>query len=92
MVHKGRYVTYCQRLRHPSDRRGYAPAQDAPSARVSAWCGSPLLSPNLRPAPQFGVEQPVDDEDRPFDPPELAQRQGKIVLAGIGGELAQELV
>ena len=58
---------------------------------MSAWCASPLLSPNLGPAPQFGVEQPVDDEDRPFDPPYLAQRQAKIVLAGIGGELAQEL-
>ena len=85
MAHKGSYVAYYQRLRHPLGRRGYATAQDAPSARVSAWCAAPLSSPNLGPAPQFVVEQPVDDEDRPFDPPELAQRQGKIVLARIGG-------
>ena len=58
---------------------------------MSASCAAPLLSPNLGPAPQFGVEQPVDDEDRPFDPPYLAQRQAKIVLARIGGELPQEL-
>ena len=78
-------------LQHPSGRRGYATAQDAPSARVSAPCAAPLSSPNPGPAPHFGVEQPVDDEDRPFDPPYLAQRQGKIVLARIGGELPQEL-
>ena len=48
-----------------------------------------LVELGLGPAPQFGVEQPVDDEDRPFDPPYLAQRQAKIVLAGIGSELPQ---
>ena len=50
-----------------------------------------LVEPNLGLALQFGVEQPVDDEERPLDPPDLAQRQGKIVLTRIGGELAQEL-
>ena len=50
-----------------------------------------LVEPALGPTLQFGVEQPVDDEERPFDPPDLAQRQGKTVLARIGGELPQEL-
>ena len=42
-----------------------------------------LVEPALGPAPQFGVEQPADDEERPLDPPDLAQRQGKIMLARI---------
>ena len=71
-------------LWHPSGRCGYATAQDAPSARERG-VRFVLVELDLDPAPQFGVEQPVDDEDRPFDPPDLAQRQGKIVLARIGG-------
>ena len=31
-----------------------------------------LVEPDLGPALQFGVEQPVDDEERPLDAPDLA--------------------
>ena len=91
MVHKGRYVTYCQR---PAPSIGTARIRDRSRRTIRARervVRSALVEPDLGPTPQFGVEQPVDDEARPFDPPYLAQRQAKIVLAGIGGELPQEL-
>src|SRR3546814_1017358 len=46
--------------------------------RISDW-SSDVCSSDL-----------FDDEQRPLDPAHLAQRGGKIVLARIGGELAQD--
>jgi hypothetical protein len=36
-----------------------------------------------------GVEQPVDDEQRPFDPSDFPQGYGQIVLAWVSCELPQ---
>ena len=37
------------------------------------------------------VEQPVDDEERSFDPSDFAESDGQFVLARIGRELSQQL-
>ncbi len=39
----------------------------------------------------IGVEQPVDDEERSFDPSDFAEGDGQFVLARIGRELSQQL-
>src|SRR6266853_121291 len=39
--------------------------------------------------PQFSIFQPVEGEQRAFEPPQLAQRRGEAVLPRVGGELAQ---
>src|SRR3546814_9675501 len=49
-----------------------------------------LVEADLCTALHADVEYPFDDEQRPLDPAHLAQRGGKIVLARIGGELAQD--
>ena len=51
-------------------------------ALVQAETGTPL---------HVDIEQPVDHEQRPFDPSDLPQRDGKVMLARIGRELSQEL-
>ena len=43
------------------------------------------------PALHIGVEQPVDDEERSFDPSDFAEGDGQFVLARIGRELSQQL-
>ena len=50
--------------------------------RVQAGVGSAL---------HIGVEQPVDDEERSFDPSDFAESDGQFVLARIGRELSQQL-
>jgi hypothetical protein len=42
-------------------------------------------------APQLGVLDPVEGEQRPLQPAELAQRGGDAVLARVGGELSASL-
>src|SRR3546814_9129756 len=49
-----------------------------------------LVEADLCTALHADVEYPFDDEQRPLDTAHLAQRGGKIVLARIGGELAQD--
>ena len=51
-------------------------------ALVQAGVGSAL---------HIGVEEPVDDEECSFDPSDFAESDGQFVLAGIGGELSQQL-
>ena len=51
-------------------------------ALVQAGVGSAL---------HIGVEQPVDDEERSFDPSDFAESDGQFVLARIGRELSQQL-
>lgn len=48
-----------------------------------------FVEPGLGTPAQVDVAQPVEHEDRAFDPTDLAQRQGKAVLAWIGGQPAQ---
>lgn len=49
-----------------------------------------LVEADLRAALHADIEDPVDDEQSPLDPADLAQRGGQIVLAWTGGELAQD--
>ena len=51
-------------------------------ALVQAGVGSAL---------HIGVEQPVDDEERSFDPSDFAESDGQFVLTRIGRELSQQL-
>ena len=51
-------------------------------ALVQAGVGSAL---------HIGVEQPVDDEERAFDPSDFAESDGQFVLARITRELSQQL-
>ena len=51
-------------------------------ALVQAGVGSAL---------HIGVEQPVDDEERAFDPSDFAESDGQFGLARIGRELSQQL-
>ena len=51
-------------------------------ALVQAGVGSAL---------HIGVEQPVDDEERSFDPSDFASSDDQFVLARIGRELSQQL-
>lgn len=49
-----------------------------------------FVEADLRSALHAGIEYPFDDEQRPLDPTNLAQCGCQIVLARIGGELAQD--
>lgn len=49
-----------------------------------------LVEANLGTALHAGIENPFDDEQRPLDPADLAQCGRQIILAQIGGELAQD--
>ena len=51
-------------------------------ALVQTETGAPL---------QVDIKQLVDHEQRPFDPSDLPQRDGQVMLARIGRELPQEL-
>jgi hypothetical protein len=50
-----------------------------------------LVEADLGAALHVGIEQPVDDEARPFDPSYFPQRHRQLVLSGIGCELPQQL-
>ena len=49
-----------------------------------------LVEADLGAALHARVEDPFDDEQRALDPADLAQGRGQVVLARIGGELAQD--
>ena len=53
--------------------------------------GLTLVQPDVSAPAHFRVEYPFNDEQRALDAPDFTQRHGKIVLARIGGELAQQL-
>ena len=46
-----------------------------------------LVQADLRPALHVGIEQPVDDEERPFDPSDFTKGDSKVVLTRSGREL-----
>lgn len=46
-----------------------------------------LVEADLDAALHVGVQDPFDHEQRPFDAADLAQGDGKVVLAGIGRQL-----
>ena len=50
-----------------------------------------LVEADLDAALHVGVQDPFDHEQRPLDAADLAQGDGKVVLAGIGRQLAQDL-
>src|SRR3954452_15667792 len=50
-----------------------------------------LVEPDLREALQVTIGQPVEDEERALDPPDLAKGKGEAVLSRVGGELAQDV-
>ena len=50
-----------------------------------------LVQAGVGPTLHIGVEQPVDDEERVFDPSDSAESDGQFVLARIGRELSQQL-
>ena len=64
----------------------------APDAeRVLGCVMSPaLVQAGVGSALHTGIEQPVDDEERSFDPSDFAEGGGQFVLAWIGRELSQQ--
>ena len=50
-----------------------------------------LVETDLGAALHVGVEQPVDDEQRPLDPSYFPQRHSEFMLSGIGCEFPQQL-
>ncbi|SFA60966.1 hypothetical protein SAMN04487972_13220 [Paracoccus halophilus] len=65
-------------------------AADAQGVLQSVVCLA-LVQADLGPPLHVGIEQPVDDEERPFDPSDFPQGDRQLVLSGIGCELPQEL-
>ncbi len=50
-----------------------------------------LVQAHLCPALQVEIAQPVEHEERALDAADFAQCDGQAVLAGIGGELPQDV-
>lgn len=50
-----------------------------------------LIQADLGTALHVGIQQPIDDEQRPFDPADFAQCYRKFMLSGICREFSQEL-
>ena len=50
-----------------------------------------LVQAGVGPALHIGVEEPVDDEERSFDPSDFTESDSQFVLARIGRELSQQL-
>ncbi len=65
-------------------------AADAESVLQSVM-GLALVETDLGAALHVGIEKPVDDEERPFDPSDFPQSDRQFMLPGIGCELPQEL-
>jgi len=59
--------------------------EDGPREAVARFAFVELLAGLT---PQFSIFQPVEGEQRAFEPPQLAQRRGEAVLPRVGGELA----
>jgi len=64
-----------------------AEAMDEDSPRQAVACFALVEFPAGLTA-QFRIPQPVEGEQRAFQPPQLAQRRGEAVLPRVGGELA----
>ena len=63
-------------------------APDAKSAFQCVVCLA-FVQADLGAALHVGIEQPIDDEERPFYPPDFAQGHRQFVLARVGRELPQ---
>ena len=46
-----------------------------------------FVQPDLGAALHVGVEQPVDDEERPLDPSDFPESNGQLMLSGVCREL-----
>lgn len=46
-----------------------------------------FVQPDLGAALHVGVEQPVDDEERPLDPSDFPESNGQLMLTGVCREL-----
>ena len=68
----------------------FALAADAKGV-LQGMMGLTFVEPDLCAALHVGIEQPIDDEERPFDPSDFSQGDRQLVLSGIGGKLPQEL-
>jgi|GEM_PF-3296292 len=53
--------------------------------------GPALVQADLGAALHVGIEQPVDDEQRPLNPSDFPQGNDQLVLSGIGCEFTQQL-
>ena len=66
-----------------------AEAMDEDSPRQAVACFALVEFPAGLTA-QFRIPQPVEGEQRAFQPPQLAQCRGEAVLPRVGGELPQD--
>jgi hypothetical protein len=48
-----------------------------------------LIQADLGTALHVGIQQPIDDEQRPFDPADFAQCDRKFMLSGVGCKFPQ---
>ena len=65
-------------------------AADAESV-LQRVVGFALVQADLGAALHAGIKQPVDDEERPFDPSDFPQGDRQFMLPRVGRELPQEL-
>ena len=54
-----------------------------PEGVLQGMVGFALVQTDLGTALHIGVEQPVDDEERPFDPSDFPQGHSQLMLTGI---------
>ena len=50
-----------------------------------------LVEPDLGAALHIGIQQPIDDKERPFNPSDFPKDDSKVMLAWMRSELLQEL-
>ena len=68
----------------------FALAPDAERAFEGVVC-LVFVQAGAGPALHIGVEHPVDDEERSFDPSDVTESDSQFVLVRIGRELSQQL-
>ncbi len=69
----------------------FALAADAQGV-FQGMVGFAFVQPDLGASLHVGVEQPVDDEQRPFDPSDFPQGHGQIVLAWVAANFRSSLL
>jgi len=60
-------------------------------ARFRSVMGFTFIEAYLRASLHVGIEQPFDDEQCPFNPPDFTQSDGKVMLTRMRSKLFQEL-
>jgi hypothetical protein len=53
--------------------------------------GFTFIETNLRAALHIGIQQPIDNKERSFDPSYFSKGDGQIMLSWMGGKLSTEL-